>query len=296
MATIARSHFDPQRQVSVAIVHWQNNEHTPRTDELVTEEPLEIRLCGRDERGTERAETVAVIMRTPGHDDELATGFLLTEGLIASGSELADLRAGLDDDGMPSGNIVEIRPAPGVDLAQRVKEQGYTRKFAVNASCGICGKNTVAAACSVFSRLPESGFSVTPDALYTLPDRLREEQRVFSYTGGLHAAGLFDHTGTLLALREDIGRHNAVDKLIGRAVLDAALPLNRAMLLVSGRLSFEIVLKAFAARIPLIAAVSAPSSLALDLAEAAGITIVAFLRGSTMNVYTHPARIQPINA
>jgi FdhD protein len=178
-----------------------------------------------------------------------------------------------------------------VDLVQRAQETGYSRLFAVNSSCGICGKNTVAAACAVLAPLSSSDFIVPVRLLYALPDRLRERQEVFASTGGLHAAALFDEHGALLGLREDVGRHNAVDKLIGRALLDGDLPLRRRILLVSGRLSFEIVLKALAAGISIIAAVSAPSSLAVDLASVSGITIAAFLRGDHVNVYTHPERV-----
>jgi FdhD protein len=236
--------------------------------------------------------TIAVIMRTPGHDDELALGFLFGEGLIMGGDEIARVQTGADSDGLPSPNIVEVVAGPGVDLAGRAHDAGYSRQFAVNASCGVCGKNSVAAACASLPPLPPDDFAVAPTTLYRLPDRLRAEQRVFSYTGGLHAAALFTADGELLAMREDIGRHNAVDKLVGRALLDGALPLRDRILLVSGRLSFEIILKALAAGIPIVAAVSAPSSLAVDLADAGGVTLAAFLRGERVNVYTHPQRIR----
>ncbi len=178
-----------------------------------------------------------------------------------------------------------------MDLARRVREEGYSRQFAVNTSCGVCGKNSVAAACAALPPVADGTLRLPPETLYPLPERLRAEQQVFSHTGGLHAAGLCDALGGVIAVREDVGRHNAVDKLIGRVVLDNALPLSEHILLVSGRLSFEIVLKALAAGIPLIAAVSAPSSLAVDLAERGNITLIGFLRGTSMNVYTHPWRI-----
>lgn len=286
-----RSQHDPLRQVTASVVRWRGNTNEVFGDELVSEEPLEIRVRNTAPNSTTAFETLAVVMRTPGQDDELAAGFLFSEGLLVGRGELASIRPGADPDGLPSDNVVDVTPAPGVDLAKRAHDEGYSRKFAVSASCGVCGKNTVSAACAVLPRLPDDGFVVAPEMLYSLPDRLRAGQRVFSQTGGLHGAGIFDRGGNLIALREDIGRHNAVDKLIGRAMLDAALPLRRRILMVSGRLSFEIVLKALAAGIPLIAAVSAPSSLAIDLAEAGGITIAAFLRGSSVNVYTHPQRI-----
>ncbi len=233
------------------------------------------------------------MLRTPGNDEELVAGFLFTEGLLQGADELRDIRPGLDGDGLPSDNVREVVCASGVDLAARIAEQGYSRRFAVNSSCGICGKNTVAAACSAFARVaPTTDFGIRAGVLYRMPEQLGAQQRVFHATGGLHAAALFDPLGRLLALREDVGRHNAVDKLVGRALLERALPLSNCLLLVSGRLSFEIVLKALVARIPLIAALSAPSSLAVELAEASGITLAAFLRGSSMNVYTHSQRIQ----
>jgi FdhD protein len=283
-----RSPLDPLRQVSVEVVRWSGASSSLAHDELTAEEPLELRVAGSN---SQSSQTLAVIMRTPGHDEELAAGFLYGEGLIRSPQELAGFAPGSDPDGFPSDNVLEIRAAPGVDLQRRVQEEGYSRQFAVNASCGVCGKNSVAAACAALPPLPDGALRLTPALLCALPDRLRAEQRVFQHTGGLHAAGLFDTSGTLLALREDVGRHNAVDKLVGRALLDGALPLAERVLLVSGRLSFEIVLKALAAGIPLIAAVSAPSSLAVDLALAGNITLVGFLRGSNFNVYTHPWRV-----
>jgi FdhD protein len=293
MSYPTRSQTDPLHQVTATVERWREDTCAVAGDELVAEEPLEIRARSLDTDGATHIETLAVVMRTPGHDDELAAGFLYSEGLIAGREELASLQPGTDGDGLPTDNVLDVLPARGVDLARRVREAGYSRQFAVNASCGICGKNTVAAACSALPPLPrDDGFVVAPQTLYTLPERLRAEQQVFSATGGLHAAGIFDASGALLALREDIGRHNAVDKLIGRALIDGALPLDTRILLVSGRLSYEIVLKALAARIPLIAAVSAPSSLAVDLAAAGGITLAAFLRAHGVNVYTHPQRVR----
>ncbi len=284
-----RSLLDPLRQVAAPIVRWEAASAREDTDELVAEEPLEIRV--RPSRDAAEAETVAVILRTPGHDEELAAGFLYSEGLIFGRDELAGLEPGLDADGLPSPNILDVLPAPGLDLPGRIREGGYSRRFAVNASCGVCGKNTVDAACAAFPRLPLGDFAVSPEVLYTLPERLQAAQRVFHATGGLHGADLFDTAGTLLAAREDVGRHNAVDKLVGRALLDGTLPLRERILLVSGRLSFEIVVKALAARISVVAAISAPSSLAVDLARTGGITLAAFLRGTALNVYSHPERV-----
>lgn len=292
----ARSDVDPLQQATAQVERWRGSANEVVRDELAMEEPLEIRVAARgtDDGGaaTAATETLAVIMRTPGQDDELAAGFLFSEGLLAGRHELVGLRPGSDPDGLPSDNVLDVVTAPGVDLAGRAHASGYSRQFAVNASCGVCGKNSVAAVCAALPPLARDGFSLSPTILYGLPERLRARQQVFSHTGGLHAAGIFDASGTLLALREDIGRHNAVDKLVGRALLDGGLPLSERMLLVSGRLSFEIVLKAAAARIPIIAAVSAPSSLAVELAEASGITLAAFLRGEHVNVYTHPWRVR----
>jgi FdhD protein len=288
--TPTRSVHDPLRQVSAGIVRWSEAEVEAGRDELAVEEPLELRLAGAD-HGPAAAEPLAVIMRTPGHDDELAAGFLHSEGLVRDAGELAGFAPGSAPDGLPDANVLVVRPAASVDLAGRVQAEGYSRRFAVNTSCGVCGKNTVDAACAALPPLPDGTTRLDPAVLYTLPERLRAGQRVFAETGGLHAAALFDTTGGLIALREDVGRHNAVDKLVGRALLDGALPLADRVLLVSGRLSFEIVLKALAAGIPIVAAVSAPSSLALDLAHAGNITLAGFLRGRSVNVYTHPWRI-----
>lgn len=285
-----RSAEDALRQVTLPIQRWRGVEAELFPDELTVEEPLELRAAPR-ERG-EPAGSLAAIMRTPGQDDELAAGFLFSEGLLRRRDELEAFVAGADEDGLPSPNVLEVRTVPGVDLQQRVRDEGYSRAFAVNASCGVCGKNSVAQACATLPPLTADDLVVSPTTLYALPERLRSGQRVFAHTGGLHAAALFDAQGALLAVREDIGRHNAVDKLIGRAFLDDRLPLGNLALLVSGRLSFEIVLKALAARIPMLVAVSAPSSMAVDLAEASGITVAAFLRGETVNVYTHPRRVR----
>ncbi len=286
-----RSQLDPLRQVLVGVERWSGGTRAATRDELAVEEPLEVRVRALGDAGQLAAETIAVIMRTPGQDDELAAGFLYGEGLLSGRAELAGIEPGSDADGLPSENVLDVLPASGVDLARRAHEAGYSRQFAVNASCGVCGKNSVAAACQALPPVPLAGLGVAPEVLYALPERLHSGQRVFAHTGGLHAAGLFRADGSLLALREDIGRHNAVDKLVGRALLDDALPLRAAVLLVSGRLSFEIVQKALAARIPIVAAISAPSSLAVDLARAGGITLVAFLRGDHMNVYSHAERL-----
>lgn len=288
MDSAIRSQIDPNRQVTGSLVRWQGSTSSNALDEVAVEEPLELRVRAVGDDGEV---SLAAIMRTPGHDQELAVGFLYTEGLLAQSSEMAGIEFGVDGDGLPSENVLVVRSAAGVDLEKRARESGYSRLFAVNSSCGVCGKNSVAAVCAVIVPLTSIDLVVPIDVLYSLPDRLRAEQQVFASTGGLHAAALFDRDGMLLSLREDIGRHNAVDKLIGRALLDGELPLQQRILLVSGRLSFEIVLKALSAGIPLIAAVSAPSSMAVDLARSGGITIAGFLRGDRVNIYTHPERV-----
>jgi FdhD protein len=283
-----RSPRDPLRQMRARVTRYAGATAADARDELAIEEPLELRAPGL---GGAAPTTLAVIMRTPGHDAELAAGFLLSEGLLDAAAELERFTPGSDGDGLPSDNVLEVHLAGGVDLAARARERGYSRQFAVNASCGVCGKHTVDAACLALPPVTSREPRIPAATLYGLPERLRAQQRVFHDTGGLHGAALFAADGALVALREDIGRHNAVDKLIGRALLDGALPLADRTLLVSGRLSFEIVLKALVAGVPLLAAVSAPSSLAVYLAERGGITLVGFLRGQTMNVYTHGWRV-----
>jgi FdhD protein len=285
-----RSPSDPLRQVRAPVTRFAGRAATAARDELAIEEPLELRAPGAN---GEPSSSLAVIMRTPGHDEELAAGFLLSEGLISHADELTGFRPGTDGDGLPSDNVLEILLAGGLSLAARAREGGYSRQFAVTASCGVCGKHTVDAACAALPPIADREMRVRAATLYALPERLQAEQRVFHETGGLHATALFGSAGELLALREDVGRHNAVDKLIGRALLDGALPLAGHVLLVSGRLSFEIVQKALVAGVPVLAAISAPSSLAVDLAERGGITLVGFLRGATMNVYSHGWRIIP---
>nr|WP_107911315.1 formate dehydrogenase accessory sulfurtransferase FdhD [Streptomyces chartreusis] len=253
-----------------------------RPDTLVAEEPLEIRLNGKP---------LAITMRTPGDDFALAAGFLVSEGVLARAEEVANIVycAGATSDGANTYNVVDVRLAPGVPLPDITLE----RNVYTTSSCGLCGKaslDAVRTAASVpIADQPQ--FRVTPELLAALPDRLRSAQRVFDRTGGLHAAGLFSPDGELLDLREDVGRHNAVDKLIGRALRSGRLPLSRSMLLVSGRASFELAQKAVMAGIPLLAAVSAPSSLAVDLAAETGLTLVGFLRGGSMNVYAGEERL-----
>ncbi|HET8911462.1 MAG TPA: formate dehydrogenase accessory sulfurtransferase FdhD [Ktedonobacteraceae bacterium] len=282
-----RSSLDPERVMSVTVTRWQEQNSHQREDQVTVEEPLEVRIAGR---------SLAVIMRTPGHDHELAAGFLFTEGIIHRSAELLKIEDASDKDGLPLANVVNVTLEPELAAAAcSVPAEGSTtafdRHFAVSSSCGLCGKNSIADLMVSTPPLEPDSLQISAQLVYELPDRLREAQDVFSHTGGLHAAGLFDTAGRLLLLREDIGRHNAVDKIIGRGLLENTLPYRQSILMVSGRTSFEIIQKALLARIPCIVSISAPSSLAVELAESSGITLVGFLRGNRMNVYTHPERI-----
>ncbi|MER6912041.1 formate dehydrogenase accessory sulfurtransferase FdhD [Streptomyces sp. NPDC000594] len=253
-----------------------------RPDTLVAEEPLEIRVNGRP---------LAITMRTPGDDFALATGFLVSEGVIGAADEVRGITycEGATEEGVNTYNVVNVRLAPGVpEPGPELERRVYT-----TSSCGLCGKASLDAVRTA-GRHPVADtprLRLTPALLSELPDRLRAAQRIFERTGGLHAAGLFSEDGELLDAREDVGRHNAVDKLIGRALTDGRLPLSRSVLLVSGRASFELVQKAVMAGVPVLAAVSAPSSLAVDLAAESGLTLIGFLRGPHMNVYTGEERI-----
>ena len=251
-----------------------------RPDRIVTEEPMEIRVHGPGQE----PEALAVTMRTPGHDFELAVGFCHTEGVLPSVAHLAEVKYCLGGEGEQEYNVVTVALRAPIDL------ESHRRAFVANASCGICGKATldqVEQDCAPVAPGPV----VAGSTLLELPQRLRDAQTVFDATGGLHAAGLFSPDGELLVLREDVGRHNALDKLIGNALIADALPLADRVLVVSGRVSFEIVQKAAIAGIGVIAAVSAPSSLAVAAADRLGQTLVGFLRDGRGNTYTHPERV-----
>jgi FdhD protein len=243
-------------------------------DDLACEEPLEIRVRGR---------AVSVTMRTPGHDDELAAGFLLSEGMIRSAADVLRI---VPCDRNEEGNLINVLLSPDV----KVDFEKLTRHVFASSSCGLCGKATIDAIRGVFPPI-DSPASIDPAVLLRLPRLMREAQAAFDRSGGLHAAALFDTTGRLIVLREDVGRHNAVDKVIGHALLHGLFPLDRCVLVVSGRSSFEIMQKALAGRLPIVAAVSAPSSLGVEFARENGQTLVGFLRDARMNVYAHPSRI-----
>jgi FdhD protein len=260
---------------------------TFREDTLAVEEPLEIRV-GFGLLTARQQESVAITMRTPGHDTELALGFLWTEGILMAASQVLDVRVrGFALESTPQSIVqVELHPDTPVSL------EHLDRHFYTTSSCGVCGKTSLEA---VHARsrydLSVDRADWHPQAIHGAPERLREAQAVFDRTGGLHAAALFDTDGNLLLLREDVGRHNAVDKLIGAFVVRQELPLSGKMLLVSGRASFELVQKAVMGGIPLLAAVGAPSSLAVELAREEGLTLLGFVRGNRFNVYSVPERI-----
>ncbi|MFF3541859.1 formate dehydrogenase accessory sulfurtransferase FdhD [Streptomyces platensis] len=278
------------------VIRIRDGAVSTRPDTLVAEEPLEIRVGGKP---------LAITMRTPGDDFALAAGFLVSEGVLASAGELANIvycagatdggTAGPDDAGSGGGsnsyNVVDVRLADGVP----VPDISLERHVYTTSSCGLCGKASLDAVRTTarwaLDTSDDTPVRIDPETLSALPDRLRAAQRVFERTGGLHAAALFTADGELLDIREDVGRHNAVDKIVGRALQQGRLPLSSAVLMVSGRASFELAQKAVMAGIPVLAAVSAPSSLAVDLAVETGLTLVGFLRGSSMNVYAGEHRI-----
>ncbi len=260
---------------SVRIDRWLSGSALKAAlDEVAREEPLELRVDTR---------SVAVIMRTPGHDEELAAGFLVSEGLIQQRDQIAKLRRNARS---RDGNVLDVllRPDVTVDFSR------LTRHVFAGSSCGLCGKASISAVKQQFPKLRQR-FRISSELLGELPAKMAAEQASFSRTGGLHAAAIFHAEGQLLCLREDVGRHNAVDKLLGRALLDAQLPLAERILLVSGRTSFEILQKALAGGIAFVAAVGAPSSLAVEFARANGQTLVGFLRDGRFNVYAGASRV-----
>jgi FdhD protein len=258
------------------IVRWEHPSAPKRgMDELAVEEPLEIRVDTRP---------VSVTMRTPGHDAELVAGFLLSEGLVGGRADVARIEPYPRN---AAGNVLNVFLAPSVP----VNWERLTRHVFVSSSCGLCGQSTIDAVHRHFRPLT-TRLQVPTRTLLGLPDQLGRTQAAFARTGGLHAAAVFDAAGRLVVAREDIGRHNAVDKALGHGLLNGLLPFRRHILLVSGRASFEIVQKALAARIPIVCAVSAPSSLAVRFAQTSGQTLVGFLRGQRLNVYSRPERIR----
>lgn len=263
--------------VRAEILRWKNGATEPVSDLLSREEPLEIRVRGH---------SVAVTMRTPGHDAELAAGFLLTEGLLHHRRDLVTIAHCQQGEAAQHENVLNVFLAAKVAF----DVERLTRHVFASSSCGLCGKASIESVQQQFAPV-KSKLKIRAALLLKLPERLRAAQKTFAQTGGLHAAALFDTRGKLLVLREDVGRHNAVDKVLGWAFLKQKLPLRSHVLLVSGRASFEILQKSLAAQVPIVTAVSAPSSLAVEFAQASGQTLAGFLRGETMNIYSHPERI-----
>jgi FdhD protein len=271
----------PTRQISTTrVVAVRGRAIEFRGDRVVGEEPLEIRAAGPGQEPV----AVAVTMRTPGHEAELAVGFLRTEGLI-DGPEVLRTTTGNPATMNQPDDQITVHLARAFDTSQVAE-----RHFVATASCGICGKASLDEVAIRSDRIPD-GPVVRRQLILALPDLLRAAQRAFDETGGLHAAGLFSPAGELLVLREDVGRHNALDKLVGSQVLAKAMPLHGRILMVSGRVSFEIVQKAAVAGIPIIAAVSAPSDLAIEAADRLGVTLIGFVRGDGFNVYAHDERV-----
>jgi len=267
--------FLPLNSEQRTILKWVSGQAPKQLpDRLVVEEPLEIQVETRP---------ISVTMRTPGNDEELAAGFLLTEGLISNRDQIAKI---VPYPRNPKGNAINfhLRPDIQIDFAK------LTRHVFASSSCGLCGAATIDAVHKTFPPV-QAAVSITAKELLELPRKLRKEQGAFDLTGGLHAAGLFTLRGDPIVIREDVGRHNAVDKVLGHALLNHLLPLDSAILVVSGRASFEIMQKALGGRIPIIVAVSAPSSLAVDFAEKSGQTLIAFTRNDRFNVYTHQQRV-----
>lgn len=276
---MVKNPIDEIRSARVQALKWSGGRTAKSEECLAAEEPLEIRLAGR---------RFTLTMRTPGNDDELVAGFLFAEGFVACAHELGEIRRVRGPDGKLEPNILDVvLEVPATALRDRLK-----RNFAISSSCGICGKTSIE---SITRRVtpPQGKARVSPQVILSLAAAMRSEQKVFAATGGLHAAALFDLAGKILELREDVGRHNAVDKIVGWALAAGMVRLSSNLLMVSGRLSFELVQKAAAAGVPILAAVSAPSSLAVELAEEAGTTVIGFLRDGSFNIYTHPERIAP---
>jgi len=272
--------------VSAAVATYESGGVERRSDVVAVEEPLEIRVLV-EEGGHRRRHGVAVTMRTPGHDLELAAGFFLSEGIVSARDDIWTIAHCAEARGPEQGNVVDVHLQPGVPF----DPARFSRNVYTSSSCGVCGKTSIDLVRAVCPVPPAGRERIAREVLNGLPETLRQAQPVFSRTGGLHAAGLFDAAGHLLLQREDVGRHNALDKLVGRLLLDGALPAADRVLLVSGRASFELVQKALVAGIPVLAAVGAPSSLAVELARDLGMTLVGFLRGGRFNVYAGEKRI-----
>ena len=270
------------RVANTRVMRWANGGLDNETEDWVArEEPLEIRIKG---------ESIVVTMRTPGHDKELAIGFLLAEGVITNSSDVLEIAYCQQGEASLHKNILNVFLSPEVEInLDRLKRNVYA-----SSSCGLCGKASIESLQNIFEPLNKIETVISIDKILTLAQKLRAKQSTFDKTGGLHAAGMFDRNGELLVLREDIGRHNAVDKILGHLFLKNRMPLEDCVLMVSGRASFEIIQKSLAGRVGIICAVSAPSSLAVDMAKESGQTLIGFLRERKFNVYSHKERISGI--
>ena len=268
---------DPLRVRALTVRRWRDGDARDVEDEVAAEEPFELRVAGRG---------VAMIMRTPGDDRSLATGFLLSEGVIRSADDIVSCQPALDRDGFPEANVLDFRLRPELETSDLLGR----RNFSVSSSCGLCGIATIDAA-RLLAPTVRSEATVSAQVLQDLETSLRAAQAIFRRTGGLHAAGLFDCQGHLIAHHEDVGRHNAVDKLFGQMLLERRLPLDDAILLVSGRASFELLQKTAMAGVPIFVAIGAPSSLAIELAQATGVTLIGLLRAESFVIYSWPERI-----
>ena len=270
------------RVANTRVMRWANGGLDNETEDWVArEEPLEIRVKG---------ESIVVTMRTPGHDKELAIGFLLAEGVITNSSDVLEIAYCQQGEASLHKNILNVFLSPEVEInLDRLKRNVYA-----SSSCGLCGKASIESLQNIFEPLNKIETVISVDKILTLAQKLRAKQSTFDKTGGLHAAGIFDLNGQLLVLREDIGRHNAVDKILGHLFLKNRMPLEDCVLMVSGRASFEIIQKSLAGRVGIICAVSAPSSLAVDMAKESGQTLIGFLRERKFNVYSHKERISGI--
>ena len=272
---------------NIEIVRRSRNESIQKPDLVAIEEPLEIRV-GYGSMSDRQQKSLSVTMRTPGHDFELALGFLFTEGIIHDCNQVESIKH-CEDVNKPDEkeNVVRVELQPDV----RLDFEKLQRHFYTSSSCGVCGKSSidsVKVSCSVI----DSKLTISANLIHDLPQSLRKQQAVFEHTGGLHASALFDDTGKLLMLREDVGRHNALDKIVGASLLEEQTPLSNRILLLSGRASFELIQKAAVAGIPIVAAVGAPSSLAVQMAGEMGMTLLGFVRDEKFNVYSHSHRVR----
>jgi FdhD protein len=267
--------MNPVSTISTSIVRYENGRLQNLDDQLAIEEPLEIKMKYLSE-GRQIEKNVSITMRTPGNDDELACGFLFTEGIIRNSDDI-------------KGATQYSENSISIELNENIKpiENKLERNFYTTSSCGVCGKASIDAIATVSNYKINNRFQkVDPAILVSLPEKLSKQQEIFKSTGGLHASALFDHSGSFIDLREDVGRHNALDKLIGSMLLKKTMPLDDTILLLSGRASFELIQKASMAGIPVVVAIGAPSSLAVDLAKESGITLIGFLRGEKYNLYS----------